>query len=219
VLNGGGTEVQPGEHKLMLKMGLTGGIASGKSAVAAMLREMGFPVLEADFVAHKLLEPGEEAHDEVLREFGPELADEQGRIDRNKLGTMVFADPTKLAKLNGIIHPRVEVLISRQFAEWQRNGVNDAGFVVAALLVEAGMTEKLDGLVVTFCRPEQQLDRLRARGMSEIEAKRRIAAQMPVKEKLKHATEVIDCAGTLEETRAQVRALAAKLRKKNLRNG
>lgn len=205
-----------GESNRMLKMGLTGGIASGKSAVAAMLREMGFPVLEADLAAHKLLEPGEQAHDEVLREFGPEFADGQGRIDRNKLGAMVFADPAKLAKLNSIIHPRVEGIISRQFAEWQCNGVNDAGFVVAALLIEAGMTDKLDGLVVTFCRPEQQLERLRARGMSEVDVKRRIAAQMPVKEKLKHATEVIDCSGTLEETRARVSALAAKLRAKGL---
>lgn len=199
----------------MLKMGLTGGIASGKSAVTAMLREMGFPVLEADLVAHKLLEPGEEAHDEVLREFGQELADGQGRIDRSRLGAIVFADPAKLAKLNSIIHPRVEGIIARQFAQWQRNGVNDAGFIVAALLVEAGMTEKFDGLVVTLCSPEQQLERLRARGMSEIDAKRRMAAQMPVKEKLKHATEVIDCSGTLEETRAQVSALSAKLRKKD----
>lgn len=204
-----------GERKRMLKMGLTGGIASGKSAVTAMLREMGFPVLEADLVAHKLLEPGEEAHDEVLREFGQELADGQGRIDRSRLGAIVFADPAKLAKLNSIIHPRVEGIIARQFAQWQRNGVNDAGFIVAALLVEAGMTEKFDGLVVTLCSPEQQLERLRARGMSEIDAKRRMAAQMPVKEKLKHATEVIDCSGTLEETRAQVSALSAKLRKKD----
>jgi len=198
----------------MLKMGLTGGIASGKSAVAAMLREMGFPVLEADVVAHKLLEPGQQAHDEVLREFGAELADAQGRIDRAKLGALVFADPGKLAKLNRIIHPRVEEIILRKFEEWQRNGVRDAGFVEAALLVEAGILEKLDGLVVAFCRPEQQLERLRARGMSEIEAKRRLAAQMPVEEKLRHATETIDCSGTLEETRAQVRALAAKLRKR-----
>jgi dephospho-CoA kinase len=195
-------------------MGLTGGIASGKSAVAAMLREMGFPVLEADVVAHKLLEPGQAAHDEVLREFGAELADAAGKINRAKLGTMVFADPEKLAKLNTIIHPRVEEVIFRQFEEWKRSGVRDAGFVEAALLVEAGIVEKLDGLVVAFCRPEQQIERLRARGMSEIEAKRRMAAQMPVEEKLKRATERIDCSGTLEETRAQVSALGSKLRKR-----
>jgi dephospho-CoA kinase len=198
----------------MLRMGLTGGIASGKSAVAAMLREMGFPVLEADVVAHKLLEPGQAAHDEVLREFGAELADAAGKINRAKLGTMVFADPEKLAKLNTIIHPRVEEVIFRQFEEWKRSGVRDAGFVEAALLVEAGIVEKLDGLVVAFCRPEQQIERLRARGMSEIEAKRRMAAQMPVEEKLKRATERIDCSGTLEETRAQVSALGSKLRKR-----
>lgn len=204
------------EYENMLKMGLTGGIASGKSAVAAMLREMGFAVLEADTVAHKLLEPGQAAHDEVLREFGAELADASGKIDRKKLGTMVFADPAKLAKLNAIIHPSVEEAILRQFAEWQRSEVRDAGFVEAALLVEAGIAAKLDGLVVAYCRPEQQMERLRARGMSEIDAKRRLAAQMPVEEKLKHATETIDCSGTLEETRSQVRALAAKVRKRAL---
>jgi dephospho-CoA kinase len=198
----------------MLKMGLTGGIASGKSAVAAMLREMGFPVLEADVVAHKLIEPGQPAHGEVVREFGAELADAAGRIDRAKLAAVVFANAAKLAKLNRIIHPRVEEIILRQFADWQRNGLRDAGFVEAALLVEAGIAPKLDGLVVTFCTPEQQIERLRARGMSEVEAKRRLAAQIPVEEKLRHATETINCSGSLEETRAQVRALAAKLRKR-----
>jgi dephospho-CoA kinase len=196
----------------MLKMGLTGGIASGKSAVAAMLREMGFRVLEADVVAHKLLEPGQEAHDEVLGEFGASLEDANGRIDRAKLGALVFADPGKLAKLNGIIHPRVAEIVLKKFDEWRQDGVRDAGFVEAALLIEAGIAETLDGLVVAFCTPAQQLERLRARGMSETDARRRMAAQMPVLEKLKHATETIDCSGTLEQTRAQVRALAARLR-------
>ena len=199
----------------MLKMGLTGGIASGKSAVAAMLREMGFPVLEADVVSHKLMDPGQPAHDEILQEFGPSIADAQGRIDRTKLGALVFADPGKLAKLNSIIHPRVEEAILQKFSEWQHDGVRDAGFVEAALLIEAGIAGKLDGLVVAFCKPEQQMERLRARGMSETEARRRIAAQMPVGEKLKYATETIDCSGTLAETRAQVRALAAQLRKED----
>lgn len=198
----------------MLKMGLTGGIASGKSAVVAMLREMGFPVLEADIVAHRLLEPRQAAHDEVLKEFGADLADASGKIDRAKLGALVFADPSKLAKLNRIVHPRVEEIVFRQFEEWKRNGVRDAGFVEAALIVEAGIAEKLDGLVVTYCTPEQQFERLRARGMSDVEIKRRLAAQLPVEEKLRHATETINCSGTLQETRAQVRALAAKLRKK-----
>jgi dephospho-CoA kinase len=196
----------------MLKMGLTGGIASGKSAVAAMLREMGFRVLEADVVAHKLLEPGQAAHDEVLREFGASLGDANGKIDRAKLGALVFADPGKLSKLNGIIHPRVTEIVLKKFDQWRQDGVRDAGFVEAALLIEAGIAEKLDGLVVAFCTPAQQMERLRARGMSETDARRRMAAQMPVAEKLKHATETIDCSGTLEQTRAQVRALAVRLR-------
>jgi dephospho-CoA kinase len=201
----------------MLKLGLTGGIASGKSAVAGMLREMGFHVLEADVVAHGLLEPGQQAHDEVLREFGADLADGAGRIDRAKLGALVFADLEKLTKLNKIIHPKVEEIIFRKFAEWERDGVRDAAFVEAALLVEAGMADKLDGLVVAFCLPKQQMERLRARGMSEIEAKRRIAAQWPVEKKLEKATEAIDCSGSLEETREQVMAFAAKLRTREAR--
>ena len=196
----------------MVRMGLTGGIASGKSPVAAMLREMGFLVIEADVIAHKLIEPGQSAHDEVLHEFGAELGDRAGYIDRAKLAAIVFADASKLTKLNRIIHPRVEAIVFKQFDEWERNGVRDAAFVEAALLVEAGMDKKLDGLVVVFCEPEQQLERLLARGMTEVEAKRRIAAQLPTEEKLRHATERIDCSGTLEETREQVRALAAKLR-------
>jgi dephospho-CoA kinase len=197
----------------MLRLGLTGGIASGKTAVAAMLREMGFVVLDADSLAHKLIEPGQPAYDEVLREFGPSITDGDARINRTKLAAIVFADAAKLARLNAILHPRVEAIIHQQFAEWLRNGTRDAAFVEAALLVEAGYHKNLDGLVITWCRPEQQLERLRARGFSDEDARRRIAAQLPVAEKLRHATEKIDCSGSLEDTRKQVAALAAKLRR------
>jgi dephospho-CoA kinase len=196
----------------VLRIGLTGGIASGKSAVAAMLRDVGFCVLDADSLSHKLMEPGQPAYDEILQKFGTGLAVADQRIDRNKLAAIVFADPVKLATLNAILHPRVEQMIARQFEQWEQNGVRDAAFVEAALLVEAGMTKKLDGLVVAWCGPEQQLERLRARGMNEIEAKRRIAAQLPLNEKLQHATDSINCSGTIEETRAQVQALASKIR-------
>ncbi len=197
----------------MLRLGLTGGIASGKTAVAAMLREMGFAVLDADFLAHKLIEPGQPAYDEVVREFGPAILDPGQRVSRAKLAAIVFADRAKLDRLNAIIHPRVEAAANRQFEEWSRDGARGAAFVEAALLVEAGYHKKLDGLVVTWCRPEQQLERLRARGFSEEEARRRIAAQLPVDEKLRYATEKIDCSGTLDATRRQVEALAAKLRR------
>ena len=197
----------------MLRLGLTGGIASGKSAVAAMLRELGFAVLDADALAHKLIEPGQAAYAEVIQEFGPSIADTSGCIDRAKFGAMVFADLAKLDRLNAIVHPRVAEVILSQFEVWRRSGVRDAVFVEAALLVESGIHKKLDGLVVVWCRPEQQLERLLARGFSESEARRRIAAQLPVEEKLRLATEKIDCSMSLEETRRQVEALAGKLRR------
>jgi len=195
----------------MLRLGLTGGIASGKSAVAAMLRELGFSVLDADSLAHKLIEPGQPAYEEVLREFGPAIKDAEGRVHRAKLGALVFANRDKLDRLNAIVHPRVAEVVLRQFDEWQRNGTRDAAFVEAALLIESGIHKHLDGLVVAWCRPEQQLARLTARGLSEDEARRRIGSQMPVEEKLRLATEKIDCSGTLEDTRRQVETLAAKL--------
>jgi dephospho-CoA kinase len=198
----------------MLKLGLTGGIASGKSVVAAILRELGFPVLDADSISHKLMEPGQAAHNEILQSFGADLADSSGRIDRHKLAGIVFADPAKLAKLNSILHPRVDQIIFNKLEDWQKSGAHAAVFVEAALLIEAGMAARLDGLVVAWCTPEQQLERLRARGMSDADALRRIAAQLPIQEKLKRAEYTIDCSGTLEQTRAQVESLAAKLCKR-----
>ena len=196
----------------MLRLGLTGGIASGKSAVAAMLRELGFAVLDADALGHKLIEPGQAAYAEVIQEFGPSITDSSGRIDRSKLGAVVFADRARLDRLNAIVHPRVAEVILSQFEVWRRAGVRDAVFVEAALLIESGIHKKLDGLVVVWCKPEQQLERLLARGLSETEARRRISAQLPVEEKLRLATEKIDCSASLEETRRQIEALAAKLR-------
>jgi dephospho-CoA kinase len=197
----------------MLRLGLTGGIASGKSAVAAMLRELGFAVLDADSLAHRLVEPGQPAFNEVLQEFGQAVVAADGRVDRAKLSAIVFADRARLDRLNAIVHPRVAEVVFRQFDEWQRGGTRDAAFVEAALLIESGIHKKLDGLVVAWCEPDQQLERLVARGLSEAEARRRIAAQLPVDEKLRLATEKIDCSGSLEETRRQVEALAAKLRR------
>lgn len=196
----------------MLRLGLTGGIASGKSAVAEMLRELGFPVLNADSLAHELIEPGRPAYAEVVQAFGPGVLDAEGRVNRAKLAAAVFADRAKLDRLNAIVHPRVKEEMKRQFAEWERAGIYAVTFVEAALMFEAGHEDALDGVVVAWCRPEQQLERLRTRGMNEEEGQRRIAAQMPVEDKLRRATEKIDCSGTLEETRKQVKALAERLR-------
>jgi dephospho-CoA kinase len=197
----------------MLRYGLTGGIASGKSTVAAMLRELGFPVLEADRMAHQVIEPGQPAYSKVVSKFGDDILDADKRINRSRLGAIVFNDRAKLNQLNAIVHPRVEEELVRQFAELERSGNHAAAFVEAALIFEANLHKKLDGVVVAWCLPEQQLARLIERGLSEAEARKRMAMQMPAQEKLALATDKIDCSGSLQETRRQVAALAAKLRR------
>ena len=196
----------------MLKLGLTGGIASGKSFVAARLREMNFRVLDADQLGHKLLEPGQSAYEPVVQEFGNQILRPDKSVDRKKLGAIVFADPGKLAQLNSILHPRIEDAMRLQFTVWEKENPRDPVFVEAALLVEAGIHKRLDGLVVIWCKPEQQIERLVARGLTEAEARRRIALQLPNDEKLKHATDTIDTSGTSEDTQTQVAALAHSLR-------
>jgi len=195
----------------MKRLGLTGGIASGKTTVAAILRELGFPVLDADRLAHRVINLGSPAYREVLKQFGSEILAPDGQVDRSKLGAIVFADRAKLDKLNAIVHPRVEKAIVEQFDMWEAEKRYAVAFVEAALIVEAGIHKKLDGLVVAWCTPVQQLARLQSRGLTEAEARKRIASQMPIEEKLRYATERIDCSGSLENTRAQVEALAAGL--------
>jgi len=195
----------------MLRYGLTGGIASGKSTVAAILRELGFPVLEADRMAHQVIEPGQPAYDEVRSIFGDSILSADRRIDRSRLAAIVFDDREKLNQLNAIIHPRVEQEMVRRFAELESSGTHPAAFIEAALIFEAELHKKLDGVVVVWCLPEQQITRLIERGVSGAEARRRIAAQMPVAEKLALAAEKIDGSGSFEETRRQVEAFATKL--------
>ncbi len=200
----------------MLRYGLTGGIASGKSTVAAMLRELGFPLIEADRVAHQVMEPGQPAYNQVVAVFGDAIVDSDKRINRGSLAAIVFNDHEKLKQLNGIIHPRVEEEMLRQFTELERSGQYPAAFIEAALIFEAGLHKKLDGVVVAWCLPEQQLTRLMERGLSEVEAGQRVAAQMPVAAKLALASVKIDCSGPLEETRRQVEAFAEKLGRASL---
>jgi dephospho-CoA kinase len=197
----------------MLRVGLTGGIACGKTTVAAMLRELGCTVIDADALAHELIEPGGAAYAEVIREFGQGIADASERINRARLGEIVFADANKLARLNQILHPRVIAETERQLAELDRPGGPAVAVVEAALLIEAGAHKRFDRLVVAWCHPAQQRERLAERGMSAEAAERRIAAQMPIEQKRRLATDGIDCTGTLEWTRQQVEQLAGKLLK------
>ncbi len=177
-----------------------------------MMRKLACTVLEADPLAHRLLERGEPAYEEVVREFGLGVLDSDGRINRRKLGEIVFADPQKLLRLNRIVHPRVIELLERKLAELARAGATDMVVVEAALLIEAGYHERVDRLVVVWCWPEQQRERLLSRGMTREQAERRITAQMPLEEKRRLADEQVDCSGSLAETRIQVEALVAKLK-------
>lgn len=198
----------------MLRVGLTGGIASGKSTVAARMRELGLTVMNADLLAHQLMEPGQPAFDEIVREFGRGILAADGTVDRKKLGDIVFRDAARRERLNAIVHPRVIAAREEQFGQMEAENPRGLAIVEAALLIEAGYYKKLDRLIVCSCRPEQQLERLRARGLSEEDARQRIAAQLPLEEKLRLADDVVDCSGTLDETRRQTDALVGRLRQR-----
>ena len=196
----------------MLKVGLTGGIAAGKTTVASMLRDRDVPVLDADPLGHELLEPGQAAYEEVVAAFGREILEAGGKVNRAKLGGVIFADAGKRARLNQILHPRIHEVVQKWFAALDEPQGPEFAVVEAALIVEAGYNRNLDKLIVCWCRPEQQLERLMLRGLSAEEAQLRIAAQMPLDEKRRLADEAIDCSGSIEETQRQVNQAAEKLK-------
>lgn len=197
----------------MLRVGLTGGIASGKSSVAFLLRDRDCQVLELDPLGHELLEPGQAAYDEVVHEFGNGILDPGGKVDRAKLGAIIFSDAAKRGRLNQILHPRILQVVLQWFSALDRPGGPDLAFAEAALLIEAGYQKELDKLIVCWARPDQQLTRLMERGLSREQASQRIAAQMPAEEKRALADEVIDCSGAFEETERQLDMVLAKLKK------
>ena len=193
----------------MLRIGLTGGIGSGKSAVVAMLRDLGVPVIEADDVAREVVRQDQPAWHEIVETFSREILQENGEIDRPRLAALVFTNPEKLARLNQIIHPHVLAALDRWLADRKREGIPVA-VVEAPLLYESGYAARLDRVAVVFCRREQQFARLISRGMSAEDAESRVAAQMPVEEKVRLAADRIDNSGSLEETRRQVALLVEK---------
>ena len=197
----------------MLRVGLTGGIACGKSTVAARMRELGCRVLDADRLAHQLIEPGQPAYEEVVREFGPEILLRDKQVDRPRLAAIVFVDRAKLEKLNSIVHPRVIAEQERELAELGQKEPGAIVVVEAALLIEAGYHKRLDRLVVVWCQPEQQLERLLARGLTRTEAEQRIAAQLPLDQKRALADDLIDSSGPLDHSRLQVEELVGRLKK------
>jgi dephospho-CoA kinase len=182
-----------------------------------MMGDLGCHILDADRMAHRLIEPGQPAYNDVVREFGREILDAQGRVARAKLAEIVFADPARLARLNAIVHPPVLAELDVELARLARNNSRGVAVVEAALLMESGYHRGLDRLIVVWCTPEQQLARLTdpafGRGMSPEQAQRRIAAQLSLTEKRKLATDEIDCSGTMEQTRSQVATLVDKLKR------
>ena len=196
----------------MLKVGLTGGIASGKSTVASLLRDQDCMVLEMDPLGHELLEPGQTAYDEVVREFGDSILGPGDAIDRSKLGAIVFADAAKRARLNQILHPRILDVVLKWFAALDRPGGPEFAVVEAALIVESGFHKQLDNLIVCWATPQQQIERLIARGLTREQAQLRISSQMPAEEKCRLADEVMDCSGSMEETEGQVKNVVARLK-------
>ena len=172
-------------------IGLTGGIASGKSTVAARFRALGVPIVDADQLAREVVEPGSDGLAEILHTFGPDVLDGQGALDRKKLGAIVFDDPEARKKLERITHPRIAALSMQRMAQLATSGA-PYGLYEAALLVENGAHRAMNGLIVVACKPETQLARVMARdGLDADAAKARLAAQMPLAEKLAAATWVI----------------------------
>ena len=197
----------------MLKVGLTGGIASGKTFVVGLLRDFGCHVLDADATAHQVMEPGQPAHAEIVARFGAEILDPAGRIDRPRLGAIVFADAAERAALNAIVHPRVYEAQARWLAEVAAGDPGGIAVIDAALMIETGSWRRFDRLVVVHCQPEIQLARLMERnGLTREAAGARIAAQLPVAEKLRYANFTIDTSAGFDDTRRQVELLYRQLR-------
>jgi len=197
----------------MLKVGLTGGIASGKSTVAAMFSQLGCRVLDSDLITRDLFLPGEPVNAAVIAAFGPGVAAPDGGIDRRVLGELVFKDGALRQKLNSIVHPAIRERQESFLAEVGAADPHAIGIIEAALMVEAGTYKHYDKLIVVACPIEQQRRRLRERsGLTEEQIEARIASQMPMEEKVRVADFVVDNSGSTETTRRQVESIYKELR-------
>jgi dephospho-CoA kinase len=203
----------------MLKVGLTGGIACGKSAVADMFAARGAYVVKADEIAHRLMRPGERVYAAVVEKFGRDILDEDGRINRQKLAAVAFsASPPRIEELNRLVHPAVVAEQDRWSEQIGRKDPAAVAIVEAALIFEADLRGHFDRIVVVVCNPEQKVQRLASRlgvdlAAARAEVERRSRAQWPDAEKERLADMVIRNAGSLEETGQQVDRVFAKLKR------
>lgn len=188
-------------------IGLTGGIASGKSTVSAILEELGCTVIDADLLAREVVQPGEAAYREIVATFGPQILAEDGTINRKALGRIVFSDPEARRALEKITHPAIGERAMERLAACRTAGESTV-FYVAPLLIEAGALSRVTELWVVYVDGETQLDRLTSReGITREEALSKVASQMPMEEKKSYATIVIDNRGTKEDLRKEVERL------------
>ncbi len=199
--------------QIMLIVGLTGGIASGKSLVAKVFRDLGAHVIDADKIVHELLEPNQQAWEEVIKYFGPGIMFPDKTIDRRKLGDIVFKDAGKRAWLNRCIHPKVFAAYTARVNHLRVREPDAIVVLDAALLIETGYHKMMDRIVVVYSHEEQQMDRLTNRDrFSREQALARIRSQMPLSEKRGYADYVIENTGKPEETERQARVVFQKLK-------
>jgi dephospho-CoA kinase len=199
-------------RRKFLLVGLTGGIATGKSTVSNMLRGLGAEIIDADLVARQVVEPGQPAWREIVEEFGRDVLSPDGTLDRKKLGAIVFADPDRRKRLEAITHPAIRARVKARVDELAARGFAGIVFYDAAILIEALGHQDMDRIVVVMTDEATQVARLRGRdGTDDAEGRRKIASQMPLAEKAKLADHVIDNSGDREATAEQVRRVFATL--------
>ena len=197
----------------MLRVGLTGGLASGKTFVGHALAGFGCHLIQADEIGHQVLLPGAEAYDAAVHEFGDGILDDDGYIDRRRLGAMVFDHPERLRKLSSFVHPAVLQREERLIAEIAVRDANAIVVVEAAILVETGSYRRYDRLIVAWCSRDLQIERAMKRdSSSREEVLARLDRQLPLEEKLRVADYVIDTSGAKEETLKKTREVYESLR-------
>lgn len=203
-----------------MRVGLTGGIASGKSTVLAQFKKCGASIVDADAVAREVVEPGTEGLKRVIERFGPEYIEENGTLDRAKLGQLIFADETERKALNEILHPLINAKIRQQMTYFETAAPEIPVIVDIPLLIENNLMDMFDRVVVVYVPKFLQVKRLMARnGFSDDEAKRRIQSQMPLDDKRQHADYVVDNSGDVENTRRQVERIWVSLRQEMGQDG